>query len=86
MTMENGWHHVFGWGFERRKIFAKDVDHKHFLERQAELHERYRSLIHADVPSAQDATICALQRRGLQLSNVDSAEKVGSGQPTTVRF
>ncbi len=44
---EDAWYHVFGRGLERRAIFADERDRKHFLELLAEMHERYRVVIHA---------------------------------------
>jgi REP element-mobilizing transposase RayT len=47
MAVAGGWYHVFGRGLERRAIFAEDADRIHFLDLLAEMHERYRILIHA---------------------------------------
>ena len=48
-NVEEGWYHVFGRGLERRAIFTADADRRHFYELLAELHERYRVVIHAYV-------------------------------------
>ena len=47
--VEGGWYHVFGRGWERRRVFGDDRDREHFLELLDGLHETYRFVIHAYV-------------------------------------
>lgn len=47
--VEGGWYHVFGRGWERRRIFVDDGDREHFLELLAGLMEKYRVEVHAYV-------------------------------------
>ena len=47
INIEDGWYHVFGRGNERREIYSERRDREHFLELLAEMHERYRLVIHA---------------------------------------
>ena len=47
--VENGWYHVFGRGWEKRRIFKDERDREHFLELLSGLHEKYRFIIHGYV-------------------------------------
>ena len=47
--VSDGWYHVFGRGWERRRIFADDHDRRHFLELFEGLAKTYRFRIHAFV-------------------------------------
>ncbi|MFT5241367.1 MAG: putative transposase [Candidatus Promineifilaceae bacterium] len=49
LNIPNGWYHEYHRGIERCRIFADDRDRSHFVSLLAEMHDRYRILIHAYV-------------------------------------
>lgn len=49
VNIENGWYHVMCRGIEHRPIFLNELDRTHFLDLLAEVHERFRFVIHTYV-------------------------------------
>ncbi len=49
MDIADGWYHVTARGIERRMIFTEVREHQHFEELLAEMVERFRVVVHAQV-------------------------------------